>query len=1752
MKNIPQLKFSRNNSVVSTEASASQVQTKRNSDKGPHESMRISMLPVAAAVAAALFALSPMPAHADFVTALSPTVFGDEDTSIPLGAIADQAFFTGGSAPDVIGTTTAFVDAADASKLVNVTIPAGTQSVRITGIGGNDNGNASQFEEEFLFVRSVVNLSNMTYSGSINAIDTDAGVDDSLYVFSEVPLGNASDSGVITGNQAPPTNITISAAGNTLSLEGNQTTWDQAYFVEFLSAESTSANFLGSNNEFLIPGLSSAILPLPATTSFASVSISQIISSNNFRDEDKGVSNLHVDVDAGTASGVIAVNGGRGARESAYAFTDYDLTSGLPILDPASGAVVVGDADTLASHLSNPTLTLSGTVLTITRAATLGSNANTLISVASFERAQAASAAESLGSSSDFAALTADLSGSEADRTLVMTLPIPVGSETANLSFSQQLLPRSEVNENTGYGQLTVDLVGETVSGSLATIRLPVTDLVALDALPFGVTVESEIGASVTASQTNAIDFADEYIAALQFDVIGTAPNQSLQISATVPVFSTAYDHLWSADWFGVQPILFEGAGSGTFSAGGEDITTGLWVVDPADLASLTYTPDPDLSGGPIDATIFHGEDVDPLEIFVRRVADVPTLSVADQTAPQNVATNISSAITAALSDTDGSETLAIHVTLEAGHTITDGGANSFTAAAGNDTVDVTGWDLANLDYEFTTPGVYPVSVRAESTDSDNFTDDVVDTTDLTAEVIEVFDVTILLDTDADGIPDTLDTDDDNDGIPDTLEGTGDTDGDGIPDSLDLDSDGDGIPDADEVGSDPLNPLDTDGDGTPDHLDTDADGDGIPDADEIGADPLNPLDTDGDGVPDFLDLDADGDGIPDADEIGADPSNPLDTDGDGTPDHLDLDSDGDGIADSLEGTGDADGNGIPDFQEAGSDSDGDGIPDSVEGTVDSDGDGIADFLDEDSDNDGIPDSVETGADADGDGVPDYLDVDADNDGISDAFESAVDTDGDGIEDFRDLDVDNDGIFDLIEARIGLEVVNQIDADNDGIVDLSNAYGSNGMADIVETTPDSGEENYELPDVDGDGVLDWRDLDSDNDGLLDTEESDHTDDNLNGIVDTVSAVRRTILVVDDSGLATDAGGLPRNTDADGLADFRDLDSDNDGIMDVVESFGSGLDADNDGMLDDFVDADGDGIDDNFQAAPLAPADTDGDGIADANEIDADGDGIPDLIESGGVDADGDGMLDGFVDADGDGVDDTVAVVPTQPTDSDGDGIPDFQELDADNDGVSDLEESGGIDADGDGFADSLVGSSTLIDTDGDGILDFQDAPDGVDPVAPEQGAATGLIRTGLDGSGCAISPTLLTNGEGPKRVDPMLPMLSVLALMGLAIRRRATVVKKKAGKAASVAAVAIGSLFLGGCASFGGDSGLWSNDDSGFSDDEFTRDYEDKFSLGLYAVAGIGPSRLEPDTSEVPGRDPNDRVEPAGQLTVGADLTKHLSVEAHTADLGSAGLSAPGAGEEGRINYHIKGVSALLYAGGNRHRFRRQGLTAFGRLGYGSLDNTAVGDVPFEQINSNHFLIGAGLEYMTPIGVGVRLEGVSFDEDVQYGQLGLMYRTGRKQKIVKPKLAQAPARVKEPVVAALAPPPPPPPVYVPAPAPVVNQCAGLTGVLEGVYFHSDSAELTSDSMNILDDVAFKLGTCEDMQIEISAHTDSVGAESYNQGLSERRAQSVVEFLSASGLSRGRLKPTAYGESSPIDSNDTRVGRARNRRVELYAR
>jgi len=690
-----------------------------------------------------------------------------------------------------------------------------------------------------------------------------------------------------------------------------------------------------------------------------------------------------------------------------------------------------------------------------------------------------------------------------------------------------------------------------------------------------------------------------------------------------------------------------------------------------------------------------------------------------------------------------------------------------------------------HLDLDSDDDGIADV-VEAAGTDADN--DGMIDLFD-DADNNGYDDVSAITplpdpDTDGDGNNDRVDTDSDADNIPDAIEGTTDTDGDGVSDYLDTDSDNDSIPDAVEAGNNPASPVDTDADGTPDYTEQDSDNDGIPDDIEAGTTAEIPADTDADGTPDYTDEDSDNDGIPDSIEAGVAPSTPVDTDSDGVPDYIDQDSDNDGVSDANEGKDpvvpvDSDNN-TP-YTE--SDFDGDGLSDEIEGTVDTDGDSIPDYKDTDSDNDSILDSVEatflgqTPADTDNDNVPDYLDVDADNDGISDTLETDSDTDADGVQDFRDLDVDNDGILDIIEARIGMSGVNELDADLDGMVDFSSPYGSNGMADVVETMIDSGIENYTLPDIDNDGVLDFRDHDSDNDGLLDTFESSHTDANLDGVIDTADGaasnalftnrVRRISAVSDASGLAEGAGGAPDNTDADGLADFRDVDSDNDGLMDVVESFGPDADIDNDGMFDDFIDDDGNGVNDTTEVNPVIPTDTDADGNHDAIQLDADSDGISDLIEAGGDDSDNNGIVDDFIDTDQNGVDDAITAIPLIPADTDGDSIPDFQDLDSDNDGLSDIVESGGTDANGDNKADAPALAAALPDADGDSIPDYLEinseiAGAGNSNEEPAALAANGPILTGLGGSGCAVG-SIDTAKTG---LDPSLPALALLALLSI--------------------------------------------------------------------------------------------------------------------------------------------------------------------------------------------------------------------------------------------------------------------------------------------------------------------------------------------------------------------------------------------------
>jgi OOP family OmpA-OmpF porin len=104
-------------------------------------------------------------------------------------------------------------------------------------------------------------------------------------------------------------------------------------------------------------------------------------------------------------------------------------------------------------------------------------------------------------------------------------------------------------------------------------------------------------------------------------------------------------------------------------------------------------------------------------------------------------------------------------------------------------------------------------------------------------------------------------------------------------------------------------------------------------------------------------------------------------------------------------------------------------------------------------------------------------------------------------------------------------------------------------------------------------------------------------------------------------------------------------------------------------------------------------------------------------------------------------------------------------------------------------------------------------------------------------------------------------------------------------------------------------------------------------------------------------------------------------------------------------------------------------------------------------------------------------------------------------------------------------------------------------LQGVYFDLDKATLKDESIAILDAAVATMGEHGSIVVEVAGHTDSTASEAYNQDLSERRAQVVYNYLVEQGVSADRMTWKGYGESSPIATNDTAEGRAKNRRTEL---
>ena len=102
---------------------------------------------------------------------------------------------------------------------------------------------------------------------------------------------------------------------------------------------------------------------------------------------------------------------------------------------------------------------------------------------------------------------------------------------------------------------------------------------------------------------------------------------------------------------------------------------------------------------------------------------------------------------------------------------------------------------------------------------------------------------------------------------------------------------------------------------------------------------------------------------------------------------------------------------------------------------------------------------------------------------------------------------------------------------------------------------------------------------------------------------------------------------------------------------------------------------------------------------------------------------------------------------------------------------------------------------------------------------------------------------------------------------------------------------------------------------------------------------------------------------------------------------------------------------------------------------------------------------------------------------------------------------------------------------------------------GITFPVDSSTIQPQFRSTLDQVAQTLASYNQTYVDVLGHTDSTGSDAYNQALSERRAGAVADYLTSRGVDRARMGIRGYGESAPIASNDSEMGRAQNRRVEI---
>jgi OOP family OmpA-OmpF porin len=237
--------------------------------------------------------------------------------------------------------------------------------------------------------------------------------------------------------------------------------------------------------------------------------------------------------------------------------------------------------------------------------------------------------------------------------------------------------------------------------------------------------------------------------------------------------------------------------------------------------------------------------------------------------------------------------------------------------------------------------------------------------------------------------------------------------------------------------------------------------------------------------------------------------------------------------------------------------------------------------------------------------------------------------------------------------------------------------------------------------------------------------------------------------------------------------------------------------------------------------------------------------------------------------------------------------------------------------------------------------------------------------------------------------------------------------------------------------------------------------------------------------------------------------------------------------------------------------QRYMLQPYALAGGGELDDRT--SAPGYDSRTYHtYLAEAGIGLLTGIGnqqgstrVQLRTEAkyrVEFANADRFGvkdPSGVIFGVGVQMNFGAPD--DRPPVIKEVVREVPAPTPPPPPTPPPSPPPPPAPKGEIR--LQGVTFATNSADLISESSGVLNTTAASLKSYPDLVIEVRGYTDNRGSAAYNLKLSQRRAESVMQYLQQHGLTN-QMTAKGYGKDDPIADNSTKDGQLANRRVTLH--